>query len=138
MARYAKKYVAESICIDCQNSFLPKWEGLKTCTDCYYASKEYSRSCIKCKDGLILPEQPDEVLLCKKCNGFETKANMRTCTKCKKPAIHPNAPSFVKLCNVCERGGGTYVGQCTVKGCDGTTDADWKSTCVSCWRAGKR
>lgn len=145
-------FKTHGFCLDCKSIVRKSKLSGEICEGCRKINSEYSRTCYKCKVNKIPPEEDDEVDMCISCYQDEY---MRVCKVCRKKTIYPKAHLHVDVCFGCKKGSSnqvskgnmqnsnsanskTFVGKCTIKGCSGTVDAEWKKICFDCYKRSKR
>ena len=86
-------------CDKCQNKYVPRYPGCKTCTDCYNEVMRFATPCKRCGENNIPPGQ-EKKEMCSKCS--QSEECRRVCSNCNKKAILGNAPEWVKTCSDCD------------------------------------
>jgi hypothetical protein len=150
----------KSVCVDCETPYIRKYKNHTVCDSCYILHKEYSRPCTKCSDGLIFPNQEDDVILCISCSvndqgssrymcvtsgcPNETGEKWKTfCVGCyiKQQSITKDTDSNSPTAAMTSRGSGkmttskTSIYKCTE--CNNSVDASWKKLCGRCFAKSK-
>jgi hypothetical protein len=149
----------KSVCVDCESSYIRKEQHRNICDNCYMLHKEYSRPCTKCTNGLIFPNQEDDVILCNSCSvenqnsskhmcvtsgcSNETGASWKTlCVSCfRKQQSNKDSESVtgkntsVKTTSSSIIKAGIY--KCKGDGCNNSVDASWKKICARCYAISK-